>query len=275
MDDDNHKNIIDDSTKSKLEMFYQNTQDTLESGFDKAFTDLNTALVTTINSAFSTFETEYEKRLDANRKAHEEAMSGLNSQFATTTNFFRGNKDKKKAQSISVVDNFGRIQGMKKKAMVFNAIKKFYLKQKAKKFKRDNLLDYFYRKRKYLIFNSWRNITNSFAKIKLRTINNQQFSEQRLKMNQAHNDEMMRLKAILESLQSDIQKEINERKNLARLYDLSLKKGVEAFLRETNYVIDFDSSKIQTPNERSFVEERKYVDVQISDMPENEKAKTK
>ena len=69
-------------------MFYQNTQDTLESGFDKAFTDLNTALVTTINSAFSTFESEYERRLDVNRKAHEEAMSGLNSQFATTTNFF-------------------------------------------------------------------------------------------------------------------------------------------------------------------------------------------
>ena len=273
--DDNNKNVIEDSTKSKLEMFYQNTQDTLESGFDKAFTDLNASLVTTINSAFSTFETEYENRLDINRKAHEEAMSGLNSQFATTTNFFKGNKNKKKDQSISVVENFGRIQGMKKKAKVFNILKSFYLKQKTKKFKKNNLLDYFYKKRKYLIFNSWRNITNSFAKIKLRTINNQQFSEQRLKMNQEHNEEMMRLKAILESLQIDIQKEINERKNLARLYDLSLKKGVEAFLRETNYVIDFDSSKVQTPNERSFIEERNIVSIKMTNMPINDKAKTK
>ena len=94
-------------------------------------------------------------------------------------------------------------------------------------------------------------------------------------MNQAHNEEMMRLKAVLESLQIDIQKEINERKNLARLYDLSLKKGVEAFLRETNYVIDFDSSKIQTPNERSFIEERNIVNIQMSNVPINDKAKTK
>lgn len=256
MENENNNNIISDSTNSKLEMFYQNTQDTLESGFDKAFTDLNTALVTTINSAFSSFESEYEKRLDAGRKAHEEAMSGLNSQFATTTNFFRGSKDKKKAQSISVVENFGRIQGMKKKALIFGALKNYYLKKKTKKFKRNNLLEYFYMRKKYLIFNSWRNITNSLAKIKLRTINNQYFSEQRLKLTQEHNEEMKHLKEVLESLQIDIQKEINERKNLARLYDLSLKKGVEAFLRETNYVIDFDSSKIQTPNERSFVEDK-------------------
>ena len=44
------------------------------------------------------------------------------------------------------------------------------------------------------------------------------------------------------------------RKNLAKLYDLSLKKGVEAFLRETNYIIDFDNSRVQTPNERSFID---------------------
>ena len=39
------------------------------------------------------------------------------------------------------------------------------------------------------------------------------------------------------------------------LYDLSLKKGVEAFLRETNYIIDFNASVPQTPNERSFIDE--------------------
>ena len=35
---------------------------------------------------------------------------------------------------------------------------------------------------------------------------------------------MLKLKIILESLEKDIQKEINERKPLAKLYDLSLKK---------------------------------------------------
>ena len=59
---------------------------------------------------------------------------------------------------------------------------------------------------------------------------------------------------VLESLEKDIQKEINERKSLAKLYDISLKKGIEAFLRETNYIINFDSSRPQTPNEKSFID---------------------
>ena len=74
------------------------------------------------------------------------------------------------------------------------------------------------------------------------------------KITQSHDEEMIKLKMILESLEKDIQKEINERKSLAKLYDLSLKKGVEAFLRETNYIIDFNASVPQTPNERSFID---------------------
>ena len=29
---------------------------------------------------------------------------------------------------------------------------------------------------------------------------------------------------------------------------------MEAFLRETNYIVDFDASRAQTPNERSFID---------------------
>ena len=73
-------------------------------------------------------------------------------------------------------------------------------------------------------------------------------------MTQSNEEEMIKLRMVLENLEKDIQKEINERKSLAKLYDLSLKKGVEAFLRETNYIIDFDASRAQTPNERSFID---------------------
>ena len=37
-------------------------------------------------------------------------------------------------------------------------------------------------KKKYLIFNSWRNITNSFKKNKLKLINNQKFLEESKKI---------------------------------------------------------------------------------------------
>ena len=248
------KNYIDDSTKSKLEIFFNNTQETLEKGFETAFQDLNTALITTINSAFTTFESEHERRLEQNRENHEKTMSGLNSQFTTAQNFYSGNKDKQKAQSASIVDNFQRIKNNRMKAMIFFALKKYYLNKKNKRNKNNNILNYMNFRRKYLIFNSWRNITNSFRKTKLKLISNQHFLDESKKISQSNEEEMMKLRMVLESLEKDIQKEINERKSLAKLYDLSLKKGVEAFLRETNYITDFDASRAQTPNERSFID---------------------
>ena len=249
------KNYIDDSTKSKLEIFFNNTQDTLERGFESAFETLNTSLITTINSAFNTFESEHERRLEQNRENHEKAMSGLNSQYTTAQNFYSGSKDKEKAQTISIVDNFARIKNNRMKAIIFYALKKNYLKEKNLKNKHNNIMNHFYFRKKYLIFNSWRNIANSFTKTKLKLINNQHFLEESKKITQNNEDEMLKLRMVLESLEKDIQKEINERKSLAKLYDLSLKKGVEAFLRETNYIIDFNASVPQTPNERSFIDE--------------------
>jgi nucleoid-associated protein YejK len=66
-----NKNVIDESTQSKLEIFYNNTQETLEKGFETAFKNLNDSLITTINTAFSTFESEHERRLENNRESHE------------------------------------------------------------------------------------------------------------------------------------------------------------------------------------------------------------
>ena len=249
-----HKNFIDESTQSKLEIFYNNTQDTLEKGFDSAFKNLNDSLITTINSAFSSFESEHERRLENNRENHEKAMTGLNSQYTTAQNFYKGNKDKEKLQTISIVDNFQRILNNRKKAIVFFALKKYYLKKKNLKKKHNNIIKEMMFRKKFSIFNSWRNITNSFKKTKLKLINNNQFLEESKKIQQECDNELLQLKLILESLEKDIQKEINERKSLAKLYDISLKKGVEAFLRETNYIIDFDSSRPQTPNERSFID---------------------
>ena len=249
-----NKNVIDESTQSKLELFYNNTQETLEKGFDSAFKNLNDSLITTINSAFSSFESEHERRLENNRENHEKAMTGLNSQYTTAQNFYKGNKDKEKSQTISIVDNYQRILNNRKKAMIFFALKKYYLKKKNLKKKHNNIMKEMAFRKKFSIFNTWRNITNSFKKTKLKLINNNQFLEESKKVQQECDNELLQLKLILESLEKDIQKEINERKSLAKLYDISLKKGVEAFLRETNYIIDFDASRVQTPNERSFVD---------------------
>jgi hypothetical protein len=49
---------------------------------------------------------------------------------------------------------------------------------------------------------------------------------------------------ILQSLEIDIKKEINERRALAKLYDMNMNKGMEVFIKETNEIIDFNSSSI-------------------------------
>ena len=248
------KNVIEDSTKSKIEIFYNNTQETIEKGFEEAFKNLNNELITTINTAFSSFESEHERRLDHNRENHEKIMTGLNSQYTTAQNFYNGNKNKEKVQSISIIENFERFKNNRKKAMIFFVLKKHYLFEKNMKNKHNNILNEFALRKKYLIFNSWRNITNSFTKNKIKMMNNQKFLEESKKIEEESEGELSKLRIVLENLEKDIQKEINERKNLAKLYDLSLKKGVEAFLRETNYIIDFDNSRVQTPNERSFID---------------------
>ena len=248
------KNVIDDSTKSKIEIFFNNTQETIENGFETAFKNLNQELITTINTAFSSFESERDRRLEINRENHEKAMTGLNSQYTTAQNFYKDNKNKEKAQTISIIENYARFKNNRKKAMIFYALKKNYLIEKNLKNKHNNILNEFNFRKKYSIFNSWRNITNAFKKNKLKLINNQKFLEESKKVQEESEGELMKLRLILENLEKDIQKEINERKGLAKLYDLSLKKGVEAFLRETNYIIDFDASRAQTPNERSFID---------------------
>ena len=248
------KNIIEDSTKSKIEIFYNETQDTIEKGFETAFKNLNDELITTINTAFSTFESEHERRLEHNRENHEKTMSGLNSQYTTAQNFYKNNKNKEKSQTLSIIENFEKIKNKRKKAIIFYALKKNYIQRKNLKNKHNTIFNELYLRKKFIIFNSWRNITSSFKKNKIKLINNQQFLEESKKVEEECQGELSHLKLVLESLEKDIQKEINERKSLAKLYDLSLKKGVEAFLRETNYIIDFDASRAQTPNERSFVD---------------------
>jgi len=248
------KNVIDDSTKSKIEIFYNETQDTIEKGFETAFKNLNDELITTINTAFSSFESENERRLEHNRENHEKTMSGLNSQYTTAQNFYKNNKNKEKAQNVSIIENFERIKNKRQKSIIFYALKKNYLVGKNLKNKHNTIFNELNLRKKFIIFNTWRNITSSFKKNKIKLMNNQQFLEESKKVEEECQGELSHLKLVLESLEKDIQKEINERKSLAKLYDLSLKKGVEAFLRETNYIIDFDASRAQTPNERSFVD---------------------
>jgi hypothetical protein len=126
---------------------------------------------------------------------------------------------------------------------------------------RDRILvtSYFEKRKKQVIFNSWRNITSSIGKGRLRLRYTQMFNERSQAIQDSYTLEIERLRSVLEKLEVDIGKEMDERRNLAYLYDLSMNRGVEQFLKETNYIIDYNSSSkclfyfldVITPNERS------------------------
>ena len=168
------KNVIDDSTKSKIEIFYNETQDTIEKGFETAFKNLNDELITTINTAFSSFESEHERRLEQNRENHEKTMSGLNSQYTTAQNFYKNNKSKEKSQNLSIIEIFEKIKNKRKKAIIFYALKKNYIQEKYLKNKQNIIFNELYLRKKFIIFNSWRNITSSFKKNKIKCYFNYQ-----------------------------------------------------------------------------------------------------
>ena len=143
---------------------------------------------------------------------------------------------------------------MKLKSKIFRNLNKYAYEHKKKNLKDEIITEFLNNKKKNLIFNSWRNVTNSMQKNKIKLKYGDANREKLNEMNNNFNDEMSKLKLVLENLQLDIKKEIEERRALSKLYDLSLKKGIEEFLRETNYIVDFNSSNVNTPHERSFNE---------------------
>lgn len=250
---------IKEVKQQTLEEFFIVNQDTLEKGFDEAFKNLNASLITTINSAFTTMQKDNEVRSQANKDEHDRKMGMLTSSLSQTRTFFLTSKDKKKQKGNSIVENFQKIQNLKKKGRLFSFLKEFTTKEKNGKMRGNVIIKHLEDKRKNLIFNSWRNLACSYKKQKLK-LNEQQNTLAQIQIIQKNYDcEMEKLKAVLESLQKDIQKEIDERNSLAKLYDLSLKKGVEKFLQETNYIVDFDSSGVITPHDQSYIDPKESV----------------
>ena len=252
--DPSSSNVIGESSKSQLDDFYRSTQESLEKGIDTSFKTLNSSLYTTISSTFTTLSNDYEKRLDQNREAHEKAVAALTEDLKKLKQNSSQMKDKKKGQQNKVIEQFKNIQNLKAKAKIFSRLHEYYYTKKSRKIRGEIILNHYANRRKFLIFNSWRNVCNSLLKGKIKLKYTEIYNKQYNKLNGEFDQEMARLKEILENLEHDIQKEIDERKNLSKLYDLSMKKGAEQFLKETNYIIDFNPSTVPTPNERSFAE---------------------
>ncbi|MCQ2819345.1 MAG: hypothetical protein MJ252_18945 [archaeon] len=247
--------ILADNTKSQNEEFFRAAQVSIETGYGDAFKNLNTALYNTINNAFATFQSDNEKKLEENRQNHENAVQALTDNLETLKKNLNDLDLAKTNQQEDIVNRFQEIQNLKMKTKIFTRIKKYATYKKRKAERADTIANYLDFKRRYLVFNSWRNLTNSLSKGRIKLKCEEEYANQYNQMSEGFSKDMTELKDILRQLEEDIQKEIEERKNLSELYDLSMKKGAVEFLKETNYIVGFNSSQVGTPNERSLNEE--------------------
>jgi hypothetical protein len=233
--------IID--SRSMREEFIKTKFDFIDKSLETTFKDLNKCLISTINSTFSSFGEDFEKKLDKNREIHEKTIEALNSDLKKIKEKHNNKKithDKQEEEINKLVSNVFRIKLIGKMFRNFRNYKEI---KKLKKNKFHVIADmYLPIRKKRLVFNSWRNIINSLQKGRIKMKFGKLFTEKYNALKGSYSLEISRLQEILEKLNFDIQKEIEERKSLSKLYDINMNKGIEVFVKETNSIIDFNSS---------------------------------
>jgi len=243
---DNSKKLLnDDSNVSINENFYKSNKVFLDKGVDSALKQLTTNLFNTINLTFTNFNNEYEKRSEKSKDAHDKAVEKLKSELKQIE--FEKKEflkiDRKTEKNIKILAN--NLYKMKWASKIFQVLKSYHeIKKQKKRYNHMIKKTYFFKRKMFLIFNGWRNVTNSKNKLKIQSKYSEYYNKNYNEIKTTSNSEISRLQEILEKLQADIQSEINQRHNLNKLYDLSMNKGVDVFIKETNNMIEFDTSSI-------------------------------
>ncbi len=242
---ENSKRMItdDDSNVSISENFLKGNKVFLDKGIDTAFKELTKNLFNTLNLTFTNFNNEYEKQSEKSKEAHDKAVQKLKNELKKNEN------EKKKALKLdektenNIKEVSKRLYKLHWSSKVFQVLQSYHEMRKQKKRYAHMIKNtYFFKRKMFLIFNSWRNVANSANKLKIQVKYSEYYNKHYNEIKSTSNAEIERLKAILDKLQSDIESEITQRHSLTKLYDMSMNKGVDVFIKETNNMIEFDSS---------------------------------
>ena len=242
-ENESKSNAIDESSRSIREDFFKNNQEFYEKGLETSFKALNTSIFSTINSSFANFNNDYERKLEKNREVHEKAVAGFNKDLKKLKDLYNNKKIISEKQEESLDYLISRKNNLKIFSKVFRSIQHYSINKSFKKMRNKMIIQNFtLAKKKRKILNSWRNITNALSKGKIKLKYANIFNEKYTDLQSGYMNEIKRLADILQNLELDIRKEIDESKALAKLYDTNMNKGVEVFIKETNAIVDFNSS---------------------------------
>jgi hypothetical protein len=234
---------IDESSKSIREDFFRTNEEFIERGIETSFKNLNSNVYSTVNSTFSNFNNDYERKLEKNREIHEKAVNALTNDMKKIKEKYSKKKEHFNKQEDSISLLLDHINKNKIFSQFFSAMRTNHIKKSFKKFKSHFIVEkYFLMIKKRNIFNSWRNITNALSKGRIKLKYAKIFNEKSNELQGLYMHDINKLTEILQKLEIDIRSEICERRTLAKLYDTSMNQGVEVFIKETNALIDFNSS---------------------------------
>lgn len=237
------KLITDDSNVSISDNFLKGNQIFLEKGVDSAFKQLTSNLFNTINLTFTNYNNEYEKRSDKSKEAHDKIVEKLKLELKQIElqkkeTLKIDNKTEKNIKALSI-----SLYKIRWSSKIFQVLKSYHeIRKQKKRYIHMIKNTYFFRRKMFLIFNSWRNVANSTNKLKIQAKYSEYYNKNYNEIKINSNAEIARLKDILDKLQSDIESEISQRHSLTKLYDMSMNKGVDVFIKETNNMIEFDVS---------------------------------
>lgn len=268
LDNSKSSKAIDDSNnKSIKEDFFKINQNFVETSIHNSFKSLNSNLYNVLNSSFSNFNNDYEKKLETNREIHEKAILALNSDISNLKESLLLKKNILTKNEKDICDkHYNRMMRYKIISKIFTILLKKYQEKKTIKKKEKFALRICMLKKKRNIITCWRNITNARGKSRIKLKFSKMYNEHRKEIESYHMTEINNFLEILQKLELDIAKEIDERKALNKLYDMKMNEGAEKFIKETSAINELNSSSniffityldVFTPNERSFRQKEK------------------
>jgi len=241
--DSDSNDAINNSSLSIKEDFLKNNREFYEKGLEQSMQTLNSNFYSTINSTFANFNNDFEKRLERNRENHEKAITSLTNESKKSKDLYSKKKENLEKREESLEFLSYRFYKLKNISKIFKFLKAFYVEKKFKNKKNKIIADkILLHKRKRKIFNILRNITSAVSKGRIKLKYRKLFDEKNSELQANYMLEIKRLTEVLNNLEIDIKKEIEQRRSLAALYDNNMNKGVEAFIKETNQIADFNSS---------------------------------
>jgi hypothetical protein len=240
--------FVSESVSSHKDEIYKQTQSAIKENIDQSVKAFTSQVLNTIDSSLKLLNNDYEKNIFKNKEAHDNCVKKLKEELKSSKKLNDNNNISLSNLKERLDLNIVKLRAEKLKNKMFVELRKHYIKSKTLKYESNIIVEgYFSKKRKLAIITNWKNITHANKKREVDTKYIQFFNSEQEKLEKKYNGDVSNLMNILRSLEQNIQKEIDERRYLSKLYDSEMNKGANKFLYETDQFKDFNSSDVQAP----------------------------